>query len=160
MHESSLANMQTFVDRYVRPARVLDVGASDVNGSYRELFAGAEYVGLDIAPGPGVDVVGWDAVTPESFDYVISGQTFEHAEDDETLIRRMAGALKPGGYCCVIAPSDGPKHGYPDDYRRYRPEDMIRLADLAGLDLIETYINGNAPWWDCVMVAKKRERQS
>ncbi len=156
MHESSMNNMQYFRDNFVKPIRILDVGSCDVNGSYRQLFSNAEYVGLDINPGPGVDVVGWDTIKPNSFNYVISGQTFEHVEDDLALMIKIHEALKPGGMVCIIAPSEGPVHGYPEDYRRYKPEDMIELAEITGLRVIETKINGDSPWFDCVLVAQKR----
>ena len=156
MHDTSMNKMRYFLAQvYNGPAKVLDVGSRDVNGTYRGLFTDAEYVGLDLSPGPCVDVVGWDGIAQESFDYVISGQTFEHAADDYDLIKKMNAALKPGGHMCIIAPSQGPKHDYPDDYRRYQPEDMDRLAESIGLEILESKINGEPMWYDCVLIAKK-----
>ena len=37
--------------------RVLEVGSLDINGSVRPIFTDCEYVGLDLGPGPGVDVI-------------------------------------------------------------------------------------------------------
>ena len=37
--------------------RVLEVGSLDINGSVRGYFQDCEYIGLDVGPGPGVDVV-------------------------------------------------------------------------------------------------------
>lgn len=156
MHETSMNNMRYFREAFVKTRRVLDVGSRDVNGTYRGLFHDVEYVGLDMAEGPGVDLTSWDDIADNSFDYVISGQTFEHVEDDFALMTKMAAALKPGGVCCVIAPSAGPAHDYPQDYRRYKPENMIILAEHAGLRVLEAKINGEAPWFDCVLVAQKR----
>ena len=73
---------------YIRGGgRVLDVGSYGVNGVYRDLFKenNIEYVGLDIEAGPNVDIVVkdsycWDCLPDESFDYIISGQAFEHIE--------------------------------------------------------------------------------
>jgi len=155
MHWTSLANMQEFKKKYYTGGSVLEVGSQDINGSYRDMFRGAEYVGLDIEEGPGVDVVGWDTIAEESFDCVISWQAFEHIEDDISVMRRIAFCLKKDGACCIIAPSQGPKHGYPGDYRRYQPEDFIHLADQAGLEVIEVKINGSVPWFDCVFVGRK-----
>jgi hypothetical protein len=37
--------------------RVLDIGSLDINGSVRPLFRGGTYTGIDVAAGPGVDIV-------------------------------------------------------------------------------------------------------
>ena len=62
MHASSYKNMERFINKYLRDwehskATVLDVGSQDVNGTYKPLFAGWEYKGLDICPGSNVDIV-------------------------------------------------------------------------------------------------------
>ena len=67
MHASSLENMQRCYDFYLaapRPAdggrlTVVEIGAGEFNGSYREIFPGDRfsYVGCDRADGPGVDIV-------------------------------------------------------------------------------------------------------
>ena len=44
----------------VKGKRIIDIGSYNVNGSFRpilESWKPAEYVGVDIAEGPGVDVV-------------------------------------------------------------------------------------------------------
>jgi len=156
MHETSMSNMRYFREAFVKPRRVLDVGSQDLNGSYRSIFLDLEYVGMDLLEGPGVDVTNWDDLAEDSFDYVISGQTFEHAEDDAALMWNIAKVLKPCGLCCIIAPSAGPNHDSPYDYRRYSPESMIILAEDAGLRVIEAKINGEDPWFDCVLIAQKR----
>lgn len=87
MHKSSIMRMKWFVEHYVEKGKVLDVGSYDQTYSYRNLFQGkdVEYTGLDICEGPNVDVVmdhpySWSSLEDESFDYIISGQAFEHIE--------------------------------------------------------------------------------
>lgn len=61
--------------------RVLEVGSLDINGSVRDFFTGCDWTGVDLAPGPGVDVVaeGQTLDYPdESFDVAISAECFEH----------------------------------------------------------------------------------
>ena len=61
MHASSYRIMKRLIERIPsgsEPLSVLDVGSFDVNGTYRDLIPDAwSYVGLDIRPGPNVDVV-------------------------------------------------------------------------------------------------------
>ena len=61
--------------------KVLEVGSLDINGSIREFFTECAYLGVDLAAGPGVDLVsrGEDLDFPdESFDVVASCECFEH----------------------------------------------------------------------------------
>jgi hypothetical protein len=86
VHASSYEKMRAFRTSHVKDgARVLDVGSSARPGtlSYRSLFSSCDYVGLDIAETGNVDFVpadpfAWTELESESFDVVISGQTFEH----------------------------------------------------------------------------------
>ena len=58
MHTSSMENMRRCVDWYgTSDGKIVDLGAMNVNGSYRQLFPGGDYFGVDLEPGPGVDVV-------------------------------------------------------------------------------------------------------
>jgi hypothetical protein len=60
---------------------VLEVGSLDINGTIRDLFNSPKYVGVDVAPGRGVDVVcnGEDLDYPDnSFDVAVSAECFEH----------------------------------------------------------------------------------
>jgi hypothetical protein len=63
-------------------AKVLEIGAYDVNGSVRDLFRSASsYVGVDLQEGPGVDLVGFghEIDHPDGwYDITISSESFEH----------------------------------------------------------------------------------
>jgi SAM-dependent methyltransferase len=81
------------------PTTALDVGAFNVNGSARHLIPGAQWVGLDIRPGPDVEIVG-DAtqhIEPPIYDIVSSTELFEHAMHWRSIIANMRKALRPGG---------------------------------------------------------------
>jgi SAM-dependent methyltransferase len=155
-----------------KPLRILDVGAMNVNGSYRELLTDAnwQYTGVDMAAGPGVDLVlpspyDWSGLQSACYDVVISGQAFEHIEYPWVTILEVSRVLKPGGIVCVIAPSGGYEHRYPVDCWRYYPDGMAALARWADLDVVscitdwspqEPYDDGSAVWQDTVLVARKR----
>lgn len=84
---------------------VLELGGRDVNGSVRPYFPRARYVSVDIAPGPGVDVVA-DATTyrtEERYDAVVCCETLEHAEDADGFVATAWGSLRPGGLFILTA---------------------------------------------------------
>lgn len=176
MHGSSYQRMAAFAcqvrERFSgRPIRLLDVGSMNVNGDYRGLFAWekVEYVGLDVAPGPGVDLVPqdpyqWSELPDNTFDVIISGQALEHVEYPWLVLEQIARKLKPEGLVCLIAPSRGPQHRYPVDCYRYLPDGMAALARWAGLEVLEIgcvqedekYPDGSELWGDCSCVLTKR----
>lgn len=80
---------------------ILDFGSRNINGSARSVTRARKYVGVDIAPGDGVDVVGDAALVAlgRTFDAVVCAEVLEHA-DDQTCAGIVANAyahLNPGG---------------------------------------------------------------
>jgi SAM-dependent methyltransferase len=165
MHSESMLLMSQFAERLPdllgrAPQSVLDVGSFDVNGCYRPLFSQWGYVGLDIQSGPNVDVVvsdcyDWQELQPSSFDAVVSGQCIEHVPYPWETMRQIARVLVPGGVCCVIAPSAGPKHDYPTDCYRFLSDGMAALAQWAGLTVIEAKTSPVGTWRDSVLIARR-----
>lgn len=146
MHES----VQDFVGRHLRPQditgkRVLEVGSYDVNGSIRPLivkFEPAEYIGVDMREGPGVDLV-LNALDLEKqfgrglFDLVICAELLEHAQDWRGVITNLKAVLKPGGLLVLTTRSWGfPLHEYPGDFWRFEGDDMRDIFR----DMLHTYI--------------------
>lgn len=82
------------------PVAVLEIGGRQINGMVRDLFPNADpYVSLDIADGPGVDIVA-DAATwvPDRlYDVVVCTEVFEHTADWPAIVSTMAAACAPGG---------------------------------------------------------------
>ena len=155
-----------------RKKRVLDIGSYNVNGTYKPLFLekGFEYVGLDISEGPNVDVVpanmyDWEIIEDESFDYIVSGQAFEHIEYPWLTINEIKKKLKKDGIICIIAPNGLGEHRYPVDCWRFYGDGMRALARWCGLEVIETSIGGvpdlyaskkfDSTWNDACLVACK-----
>lgn len=60
---------------------VLEVGSLDINGTVRDFYNATRYVGVDVGPGPGVDLImnGENLDFPDNeFDVTISAECFEH----------------------------------------------------------------------------------
>jgi SAM-dependent methyltransferase len=88
---------------YFFRSRVLEVGSMIINGSIRKQFFACRYKGIDLAPGPGVDLV-HDMSNPGYwglFDVVISLEVLEHAQKWRTVVKNMYDCVKPGGLLII-----------------------------------------------------------
>ena len=171
MHPTSIENMQKCYQRFFLPSalaagdrlHVLDIGGADVNGSYREVFAGPrfDYRTADLSPGPGVDLVLTDPyripLPDASIDLVLSGQMLEHSEFFWLAFQEMVRLLSPDGFLFLIAPSAGPIHRYPVDCYRFYPDAYAALARYAGCHLQAVWRDERGPWLDLVGVFRKTE---
>jgi len=108
----------------------------------------------------------WDNLQSESYDVVISGQTFEHIEFFWITILQINRILKKNGIACIIAPAGGFEHKYPVDCWRYFPDGLKALAKWSKMDVLEShtqwekenYQNDDSDlWMDSVLVCKKTE---
>lgn len=97
---------------------VLEIGSLDVNGSVRDLFPWADpYVGLDVTPGPGVDIVA-DATTwqpDREYDVVVCTEVLEHVEDWRGILQIIYKALRREGIliltCATLGRAPHGQHG-------------------------------------------------
>lgn len=107
MHDAA----RQFVARFAteRAVTVLECGARDVNGSVRNLFPAADWFGVDIGPGPGVDEVAdfADYVHPHPVDIVVSTEVLEHTPRWREILRAASRNLRPGGRLIVTAAGPG-----------------------------------------------------
>jgi SAM-dependent methyltransferase len=160
MHLSSLNRCEEFVDQYVceYDKKIADVGSMNINGCYKPLFEGREYVGFDTGKGRNVDVVlnsseDWRLPDEhrESYDIVISGQVLEHVKRPWLWIHDVVSLCKPGGLIWICAPNTWAFHEYPIDCWRVWPDGMKALFEDAGLEGINCFVNGK----DTVGIGKK-----
>lgn len=119
--------------RKLGPVKVLEIGSYDVNGSVRKFFSRCDYVGADLAPGPGVDVVGsgHELDFPDSaFDLALSCECFEHNPHWKDTLLNMHRMVGEGGLVAVTCASRGRlEHGT----RRTNPEESPGTQTV-GLD--------------------------
>jgi SAM-dependent methyltransferase len=137
MNECSYNLMKSLVAKYCNTAiNVLDVGSYDVLqvrnkpgfGCYKPIFPNANYIGLDISPGPNVDIVvqkhyNWD-MGDATYDLVISGQCLEHTEAFWLTAKEVERVCKTGGWVIVIVPWKWRIHPYPVDCWRFLPDGL------------------------------------
>jgi SAM-dependent methyltransferase len=161
--------MKNFISKYLHDkGKVLDVGSYNVNGSYKPLFEGWDYLGIDIIPGNNVDLVlkdpyHWNELESYTYDLVISGQCFEHIEYPWLTICEIARVLKANGLCYVTAPSTGAHHSERDCWRIF-PDGFCALAKWANMEVLESYISWetirndeDAKWQDSVLICRKQK---
>lgn len=114
---------------------VLEVGSCDVNGSIRCHFDQKDYTGVDIAEGPGVDVVVRPTELPfvaDRFAVVVSTEMLEHAEFPERVVGEMIRVLHPSGTLLLTTRSEGFPYHNPPDYHRFSAEQLGSLLRGAG----------------------------
>src|ERR1700733_9200051 len=173
MHITSRLKMEAFLGAYgVKGKSILDIGSRSTRRREYTYKVSADnwklkYTGLDFETGRNVDVVPenpyiWNELETEQFDYVISGQAFEHNPFMWITFCEIARVLKPGGIAFIIAPSAGMVHRFPFDCWRYYPDSWAALCTLTGLHLTETLressVNKLVPgsgWLDSAVVATK-----
>lgn len=177
MHQSSLDKMLAFRNEYLKEKEnerlaIVDLGSCDVNGSgsYKQFFDSKNwnYIGVDVSPGKNVDIVLknpylWEEIRSNFVDVLISGQAFEHIEYFWITMLEISRVMKPGGICCIIAPSSGPEHRYPVDCWRFYPDGFRALARFAGLEVISVktqwedlcYSDGGDVFHDSMLICRK-----
>jgi SAM-dependent methyltransferase len=110
-----VSGVKQFLPDFFKGKRVLEIGSLNLNGSVREFFEGAQYIGLDIGEGRDVDIVcpGQDyGEKAESFDVVISCEAMEHNPAWSRTWLNMLRVTKPDGLVVMSCATTGRKqHG-------------------------------------------------
>ncbi len=144
---------------------VIEIGSRDINGSARAHFPGADWTGLDLHPGPAVDIV-CDALFYEpakQFDLIVCCEVFEHDPRLEDIILHVWGWLKPGGKILITCAGpgrdphsaiDGGALQVDEHYGNISQDEMHEALLHAGFKRIE--VSGNEHWKDTYAVAWKQ----
>ena len=142
-------NQLLFVKRHAAKLTgpFLEVGSKDYGNTQdlRGVFRGqGEYVGADLDPGPGVDVV-LDLTLPlAEIDSRLGGRRFgtifclsvlEHCVQPFAMAENLTQLLAPGGKLCVSVPFAFQFHAYPSDYWRFTHEGIKILFPRLHFDL-------------------------
>jgi SAM-dependent methyltransferase len=118
---------------------VADIGCGE--RPYEEIFRryAKSYVGVDIAPGPTVDVVAAAEALPfdtARFDCVVCTQVLEHADDPAAVTSEIFRVLRPSGAAFISTHGVAPYHAADgtsvDDYWRWTHAGLERLLRMTG----------------------------
>lgn len=117
-HVQQLNYIQSIKESYVsyfKNSQVLEIGSLDINGSVRDFFHNCNYIGIDVGPGKGVDIVceGQDYNEDDNFfDTVISCECFEHNPYWFETFTNMYRMCKNNGLILFTCATTGrPEHG-------------------------------------------------
>jgi SAM-dependent methyltransferase len=152
--------------------KVLEIGSLDLNGTVRGYFTDCDYTGLDVAAGPGVDVVceGQKYDAPDAtFGTVICCEVMEHNPYWADTFRNMMRLLKPGGLMVMSCatgwrPEHGTARSNPENspltvdqgweyYHNLSVRDITRKVDFSPLSSWAFATNWDA--WDLYFLGAK-----
>jgi SAM-dependent methyltransferase len=109
-----LATVRDTFPEFFSGVSVFEIGSADINGSVRGYFQSTDYVGVDLIPGPGVDVVGQgeDVRLDRAFDIAVSTECLEHNPKYFETFENMVRHVRPGGMVLFTCATTGrPEHG-------------------------------------------------
>jgi len=138
LHSSAMRIGGKFFEKYSfsKMTRVLEIGSLDVNGSLRNHKPkDVEWIGVDLEPGVGVDIVVEPHETlpfPDGyFDLVVASSVFEHDTAFWKTMAEMTRVANEKAFIYVSAPSNGPVHRHPLDVFRFYPDAGLSLVKIA-----------------------------
>jgi SAM-dependent methyltransferase len=113
---------------------VLEIGSKDYGStsSFRDVYAGARYIGIDMEDGKGVDAVvdlaaGIGSLPENHFNLAICCSVLEHVSQPWKMAENITRVMAPGGKLYMSVPWVWRYHAYPDDYFRFSFRGIISL---------------------------------
>lgn len=177
MHGTSINKVKIFAESLdkKRKMKILDVGGVDPDASYRQLFQNhnAVYETMNIkfefgyCPKSDITVnhpYDWKEIKDSSYDVILCGQVFEHAEFFWITLLEMRRILKKGGFCLITAPSHWHEHRAPFDCYRFYADGLYAMAKF--INLKPHYAYAEHPKWvdrnlcDAIIVMEKIESEN
>jgi SAM-dependent methyltransferase len=129
-----------------QPASVLELGSLDINGSPRMLAPTADYWGIDVQAGRGVNEIA-DAAEWRSdrrFDLVICAEVLEHTPLRAEILATAQDHLNPGGRLIITCATHGRAPHSAVDGHDVRPHEYYGNVNLADF-LLEVALAGFEP---------------
>jgi SAM-dependent methyltransferase len=147
--------IRAFIERHADKLGddVLEVGSRMTRpGSWwivnRDLARG-QWLGIDMQPGHGVDLVADIHDLPADwggrFSGVLCSEVLEHVARPWVALPKLRAVIRPGGWIVVTTLFAFPEHGFPDDFYRYSQSGLRLLLEDAGFVDVETEYAGEVP---------------
>lgn len=143
---------------------IIEIGSRDINGSIRCHFPAAIWTGIDLIPGPSVDIVcdacEFSPVNP--VDAVVCCEVFEHCSYWSEILQAAESWLKPGGKILISCAGpgrdehsaiDGGELRTGEHYANITADRLAEELHFAGFS--EIYTEANEHWRDTYASAIK-----
>lgn len=143
----------TIDPKWIEGKRVIDVGSRDWTSENQYEInihewikdkKPAEYIGIDIKPGPNVDYVidgkyAFGHFSDKPFDLVLCLEVLEHEQEWQLLIDSLKQLTAPGGHLILTTRLPGYEfHGFPHDYWRFTGEILKEaFSDFSDVAVVE-----------------------
>ena len=147
---------------------ILEIGSFNINGGVRDIFKpfAKTYTGIDVQEGKDVDIVadGATYTNKDSYDIIVTAETFEHTPDWKKIIARSYLNLRLGGmFIATMAGEGRPPHSALDtgEIREWEHYSNIGYWELAqclkqcGFEVVSTIINNTDLY--CMAIKGKQE---
>jgi hypothetical protein len=133
--------------------RVLELGSGGAEPFIRELFVNpTEYVGVDIVPGPTVDVVA-DAATVDfgisRFMPVMCFSLLEHAPNWRECLTNGTKYVEQGGVMVGCHGAEGNQHHGPEPWKIVPEQDFKEHVKTLDVDIVEAFFEEARYGPDC-----------
>lgn len=136
-------SVKAMFPQYFESVKALGIGTFNVCGTEKTFFEKSNFIGLDIGPGDGVDVIcpAQDYDAPDnSFDTIISCECFEHNPFYKETIRNAVRMLKSNGmFLFTCATTGRAVHGTKtsDEVNKLKHQKWITMPNV----FVETWDN-------------------
>ena len=113
--QAFIESTKVAVPQWFESVKVIEVGSLDINGTVRDFFTNSRIIGIDLGPGPGVDLIMRgeelsDFFLPNAFHVAISTECFEHNPEWEKSFVNMT-SLAANAVIFTCAGPGRPEHG-------------------------------------------------
>jgi cyclopropane fatty-acyl-phospholipid synthase-like methyltransferase len=162
MHPGAFEFISRFATNEV--ISIIEIGSRDINGTVRSLFPAASWTGLDLYPGPAVDVVtdAMDYVPGALVDRVVCCEVFEHSQNWGEILTHAATWIRPGGRMLITCAGPGREPHSAIDGGKLRPGEHYENISVDSLaeelhyaGFVEISMDWNNHWQDTYADAKK-----
>lgn len=156
MHQGNLkwlAQLQKSYPYHFANSNVLEIGSCNWNGTARDFFTDTKsYVGVDLAPGPCVDLVCEAKKTvfqPDQFDVLVYLSVMEHDPDWAASFEHNLQWIKAGGLIILCFGAEGNNRHDPEPWALVPVADFMKAAHSMPMRIVEAFFESDRGWIDC-----------